>query len=49
MWQSIIRIQATCNNVLQLSKWKQGSAISGVVEGAYIKFMREHLMYVFLR
>ena len=34
-------IQTTCNNLLQLSKWKQGSAISGVVEGACTEFMRE--------
>ena len=35
-------IQTTCNNVLQLSKWKQGSTISGVVERACTEFMGEH-------
>ena len=36
MYQSIIQI--TCDIILQLRKGKQGSAISGVVEG-----MRERL------
>ena len=40
-------IQTTCNNLLQLSKWKQGSAISGAVEGACIEFMREFI-YLFM-
>ena len=35
-------IQTTCNTPLQLSKGKQGSAISGVVERKCIEFTREH-------
>ena len=31
-----------CNTLLQLSKGKQGSVISGVVERKCIEFMREH-------
>ena len=34
-------IRETCNIPLQLSKWKQGSAIRGVVERECIEFMRE--------
>ena len=34
-------IQTTYNNLLQLNKSKQGSTISGVVDGAYTDFMRE--------
>ena len=35
-------IQTTCYFLLQLSKGKQGSAISGVGERECIAFMREH-------
>ena len=35
-------IQTTCNSLLQLSKGKQVSAISGVVERKCIEFTREH-------
>ena len=34
-------IQTTWNILLQLSNWKQGSAMSGAVEGECIEFMRE--------
>ena len=33
---------STCNILLQLSKGKRGSVISGVVERECIVFMREH-------
>ena len=36
-------IQTKFNNLLQLSKWKQGIAIIGVGEGACIEFMRTPL------
>ena len=35
-------IQTNCNSLLQLSKGKQGSAISGVVERKCIEFTREN-------
>ena len=35
-------IQTTCNSLLQLSKGKQGSAISGAVERKCIEFTRKH-------
>ena len=34
-------IQKTCNILLQVSKGKQDRAISGVVEGECIEFIRE--------